>query len=120
MRPIRAALAWAAALTGALVSGCTSGDAPTDEGSIARDVFVAAYVDLRLAALESEDFKVTPAQRDEILSRHGTDQEGLLRFAEVHGPDLEYMSDVWAEIERVMQERTPSEATASGLSRPGA
>jgi len=114
-KPIRAALALAAAL----LASCGGGEAPAGQESMARQVFIDAYVDLRLAAMESEDFTVTPARRDEILARHGTDQETLLRFADVHGPDLEYMNEVWAEVDRLLQERMPSEATsATGLTLP--
>jgi len=119
VNPTWAALGLAAAFAGVLATGCASGDAPTAEEARERQVFIDAYVDLRLAALEAADFRVAPERRDVILARHGTDHESLLRFADVHGPDLEYMNDVWADIERLLQERMPSEATsAAGLTRP--
>ena len=71
-----------------------------------RDTFVTAFVDLRLAAIESEDFVVTDSERDRILSSHGIDGESLLLFANVHGMDVEFMRDVWNDVEQLFGERT--------------
>lgn len=92
----------------ALAAACGAPDADT----IDREIFIEAFVELRLAALESEDFEVAPEQRAEILARHGVDQEGLLRFAEVHGRDVDFMNEVWSEVERRLEERRPDNDTA--------
>ncbi|HUP53740.1 MAG TPA: hypothetical protein VM198_14765 [Longimicrobiales bacterium] len=81
-------------------------------GTIDREIFIEAYVELRLAALQSEDFEVAPEQRAEILARHGVDKEGLLRFADVHGRDVDFMNEVWSEVERRLEERRPDDDTA--------
>jgi hypothetical protein len=100
--PLRALIA----LT-VLAGACGGG-----EDAIDREVFIEAYVELRLAALESEDFEVATDQRAEILSRHGVDQDALLRFADVHGRDLDFMNEVWTEVERRIEERRPDDDTA--------
>lgn len=82
--------------------GDTSGPARSDV--IDRQTFVDTYVDLRLAAIETPEFRVSPQARDEILARHGVDAEDLVRFADAYGRDLELMNEVWTEIEARVQE----------------
>jgi hypothetical protein len=67
--------------------------------AIDRETFIATYVDLRRSALQNTDKQITPAQRDEVLSRHGVGEEDLLGFVEVHGRDVDYMAAVWGEVE---------------------
>jgi hypothetical protein len=68
-------------------------------GAIDRQVFVDTYVDLRTAALANPNGQIRPEQRDSVLARHDVTEEQLLRFAEVHGRDVEFMSAVWGEVE---------------------
>ncbi|HUF76259.1 MAG TPA: hypothetical protein VMM35_08260 [Longimicrobiales bacterium] len=100
----RSAALLAAAMLAAACAGPPPGGEPID-----REVFIDAYVELRLTALEADDFVVTPEQREEILARHGVDEERLLHFADVHGPDTDFMNVVWAEVDRRLQERAPSD-----------
>jgi len=89
----------AAALLLGLAS-CSSDTAEPSAGDVIdRETFVATYVDLRLAAVASPDFRIPPSARDEILARHGVDAEDLVRFAEAYGRDLELMNEVWTEVE---------------------
>ena len=69
------------------------------EGVIDREVFIEAYVDLRIAALDAENQEIGEAARDAILASHGIEADDLLEFAEVHARDLELMRDVWNEVE---------------------
>lgn len=82
-----------ATLLSAVACSGPSGD------SIEREVFVAAYVDLREAALDTDTMRLGDTDRREILARHGVTEEDLLTFAEVHAYELEYMRDVWNEVE---------------------
>ena len=66
---------------------------------IGQDVFIAAYVDLRVAALSSEDGEITDEGRTAVLSRHEVSDIDLLNFAEYHAKDLPFMREVWDEIE---------------------
>jgi hypothetical protein len=93
------ALLWAAAACGTGVG--------TNRGDIDRETFVATYVDLRLAALGTPDMVVPDEQRAEILARHGVDGESLLRFADVHGRDVDYMSELWNEVDEQIQAQQP-------------
>jgi hypothetical protein len=76
--------------------GCGS-SAPGD--TIDREVFIATYVDLRMAALDTDTARIGTVERDAILQQHGVTADDLTTFADVHGADLEYMRDVWAEVE---------------------
>jgi hypothetical protein len=81
------------------LASCDSDGSPVAGDSIDREAFIATYVELRQAAIASPDFRVTPEQRDEVLARHGVSGEDLVHFADVHGRDLEFMNEVWAEVE---------------------
>ena len=52
-----------------------------------------------MAALDTDSSRVGTAERDAILQQHGVAADDLTTFADVHGADLEYMRDVWAEVE---------------------
>ncbi len=102
----RAALAALVALT-----ACGGG-----ADTIDRDVFVATYVDLRVAALQTDSARVAEGQREEILERHGVTEADLTTFAEVHAADLEFMRDVWADVEAAMdrEAEAPAPPTPNG------
>jgi hypothetical protein len=102
--------ALALAAFAALAAAC--GQPPPGGEPIDREVFIEAYVDLRVAALDSDEFVVSPEQRDEILAHHGVDQERLLHFAEVHGGDVDFMNEVWSEVDRRLQERSADDSAA--------
>jgi hypothetical protein len=88
------------------IASCGSDTAqPDPDAVIDRTTFVETYVDLRWETVHTPDFRLTPEARDEILARHGVRSEDLVRFAEVHGRDLELMNEVWAAIEAGIQER---------------
>jgi hypothetical protein len=87
--------------------GDAQGPMPADV--IDREVFIETYVDLRVAAVAADSFRVSAEQRAEILARHGIDSDELLRFADAHGRDLDYMNEVWTEVETRIQDRTGTE-----------
>lgn len=91
----------------ALAAACADRSPPR---TVDREVFIEAYVDLRLAALRAPDFVVSPEQRAQILERHGVDAEELLAFARAYGGDVEFMSEVWNEVERRLEARRTEEA----------
>ncbi len=61
--------------------------------------FIATYVDLRAAALITEDGQVTEVGRSDVLDHHGISEEDLISFAEAYGEDLTFMQEIWNEIE---------------------
>jgi hypothetical protein len=96
-----------------VLASCGGDTSPVASDVISRETFVATYVDLRLAAIASSDFRVTPEQRAEILARHAVDGEDLIRFADVHGRDLELMTEIWTEVETLVQEGSGEDAATN-------
>ena len=95
---------------GLLVSlpACWGNAAGLDEDDIIdREVFIAAYVDLRAAALSTDDGEITDEARAEVLSRHRASEADVLNFAEYHARDLPFMRGVWDEIEVLLEARRP-------------
>lgn len=109
-----------------LAAACgDNGSAPPDPAAetIDRETFVATYVDLRLAALEDTTLSISPAERERVLRRHGVTRDDLFRFVEVHGDRVDFMRDVWDEVdERIRRAGAEEEDTTSsrqtGIGRP--
>ena len=70
--------------------------------------FIATYVDLRAAALITEDGQVTEIGRSEVLGHHGISEEDLISFAEAYGEDLTFMQEIWNEIELRLENTSSS------------
>jgi hypothetical protein len=87
------------------VAACGGGETDVPPDVMDRETFISTYVDLREAVIATPDFRIPPEQRAEILSRHGVDGENLIRFAEAHGEDLDYMNEVWMEVDTRVQRR---------------
>ncbi|MEX2467126.1 MAG: hypothetical protein WD995_09450 [Gemmatimonadota bacterium] len=85
----------------ALVVFASCGQGPSDErdGQVSRSRFIDAYVDLRVTALRAEEGLLTDSARAVVLERHGMTEDELLRFVDAHGRDLDYMRDLWNEVE---------------------
>ena len=92
-------LAGAVRLLGAaaLLAGLAC-DGPAEE-TIDRQVFIDTWVELRIAALDTDSQRIAAADREAVLERHGVTADDLTRFAEVHATDLDFMRDVWNDIE---------------------
>ena len=82
-----------AALSTLAACGARSAD------SIDRDVFIATYVDLRVAALETDSQRVATSDRESILADHGIVEGDLEGFTDAHAEDLDFMRDLWNDIE---------------------
>jgi len=100
-------------LTLLALASCGGDTGPVASDVIERQTFIDTYVELRLAAVQAPDFRVPPSERDQILARHGVSAEDLLRFADAYGRDLEFMNEVWSEIEARFQESS-GDATPPG------
>jgi len=95
--PARLTLTLVGVLLGA---ACRTGPAEAPErGSIDRARFVAAYVDLRTAAVREGKPVMEPERRREILEAHDVTEDELLAFVEEHGEDVSFMQGVWDEVE---------------------
>ena len=75
--------------------GCADDTATT----IDRETFIDVYVEIRVAALGTEDATLLPADRDRILESYAVSVDDLVEFAEVHGEDPTFMQEVWNDIE---------------------
>jgi hypothetical protein len=95
-----------AALLASVGAACTR-TAPQPAGVIDREVFIAAWVDLRLAALQAPDRRLPVAERARVLREHDVTEEELLAFAEAHGSDIELMKAVWDEVDRRFKDMRP-------------
>jgi hypothetical protein len=92
------------------VSACGGNDSvQVVEGVIDRDAFIGAYVDLRAETLDGTEAVLLDEERDSVLARHGLDGESLLAFVEAYGRELEYMNEVWAEIDLRLTARPATE-----------
>jgi hypothetical protein len=69
------------------------------EETIDRQVFIDTWVELRIAALETDSQRIAAPDREAVLDRHEVTADDLTRFAEVHATDLDFMRDVWNDIE---------------------
>jgi len=87
-----------AALVGAF-AGVACGSDGSGPTLIERDIFIDAYVDLRVAALQTDSQRIAHEDRVEILSRHGITDQDLLEFADANAGRLDFMRDVWNEVE---------------------
>ena len=70
-----------------------------DDDSMDREVFIATYVDLRIAAAETDGLRLSDAGREEVLTRHGISAVELSYFVEAHAEDLDFMRELWNEVE---------------------
>ena len=93
-------------------AACGGDGGGADAAAIDRDTFVATYVDLRRASLDAGGGAIEAAERERILGEHGVTEEDLLRFADVHGPDVTYMRGVWDEVQARLEPPSPPADTA--------
>ncbi len=77
--------------------GCSASSA--EDGVMARETFIATYVELRAAALSSPSGTIDLGPRDSILELHGASEARLLEFAEIRGRDPEFMNLLWTEVQ---------------------
>lgn len=99
MNPPRATRRAATLVAVASLVALASCEPSEPEDLIDRETFVDAYVELRIAALDTDSQRVAASDRDAILDRIGITDDDLLRFVEFHGGDLEFMRDVWNDVE---------------------
>ena len=93
------------ALAGFACGGDSAGSPSADLPD--RNVFVATYVALRVAALTSDGGTLTDEARVQTLSSHAVTEEQLLAFVEYHGGDLTFMRDLWNEVELSLDAQRP-------------
>ena len=94
----------------ALCCSCSGGTTGVPEGTVGREVFIGVYVDLRAAALNLGTTETGVDVRDSILAAYGVTGEELLEFVDMHGERVEFMSEIWSEVEGLLSERLEQNA----------
>ena len=89
---------------------CGGGATHVPEDTAEREAFIGAYLDLRAAALNSETTEFGDEVRDSILAAYDVTGQDLLDFIDTHGEDVEFMHDLWAELEMRLIERLEQNA----------
>jgi hypothetical protein len=84
------------------------------DGIIDRETFISVYVDLRAAAIQSPDLELSDEARLEVLARHDVDEDNLIGFVDAYGRELDYMSELWAEVERRIEAAAASPGDQNG------
>ena len=84
---------------------CGGGATDVPEMVEGREAFVGAYLDLRMSAVNSGSSVIEDGVRDSILALHGVTEQDLLDFIETHGEDVEFMRDLWTELEGLITDR---------------
>ena len=88
----------------ALLLGVASGACGTNTpnemvDTIDRETFIEVYVDLRSVALRKTSRKVNAVERDSVLAMHEVTEENLRLFLEVYHTEVEFMRDLWNDVE---------------------
>ena len=89
---------------------CGGGATDVPEDTAARDAFIGAYLDLRTTVLSSGTTDLGDEVRDSILAAYDVTGQDLLDFIDTHGEDVEFMRDLWTELEAHMAERLEQNA----------
>ena len=84
---------------------CSGGTTDVTEVTPGRAEFIGAFIDLRTAALSLGSAALGDEVRDSVLAVYDVTAQDLLDFIETHGEDVEFMHDLWTEIEARMTER---------------
>lgn len=74
-----------------------------------RETFIAIYVDLRIAAMDNFAQEIHPAERDSLLEAYGVTAEDLVAFSDLHGRNVPYMTELWAEVEDLIKQKLEQE-----------
>ena len=89
---------------------CSGGTTDIPEGTVGREAFISVYVDLRARALSLGETETGLDVRDSILAAYGVTGEELVEFVDTHGERVEFMSEIWSEIEGLLSERLEQNA----------
>ena len=82
-----------------LCGSCRGGTTDVPEDTAEREAFIGAYLDLRTEALSTGSTELGNEVRDSILVVHDVTDQDLLDFIDMHGEDIEFMRDLWTEVE---------------------
>ena len=83
---------------------CGGGATGVTGDTAGREAFIGAYLALRSEAMSSRSTEMEDRVRDSILTIYDVTAQELLDFIDTHGEDVEFMRDLWTEIETRMVE----------------
>ena len=89
---------------------CSGGTTDVPDATVGREAFIQVYVDLRATALSLGTTDSGLDVRDSILAAHGVTGEDLLEFVDTHGERVEFMSEIWSEVQGLLSERLEQNA----------
>lgn len=83
-----------------LTAACDDGIPRSGPGSaIERERFVEVMVELRVEGVRSPTGRIGTTARERILGGHGLVEDDLRNFVEVHGRNVPFMTEVWADVQ---------------------
>ncbi len=85
-----------------------------ESAAISRELFVATYVDLRVAAVTNPEGSIDGASKASILAQHGVTEDDLLEFVDVHGVRVRYIRDVWNEVDQALEDLRMAQDSVGG------
>jgi hypothetical protein len=83
--------------------GGSTTDLPQDTAG--REAFIGAYLDLRMEALSLGSNLIGDELRDSVLTVYDVTEQDLRDFVDVHGEDVQFMHDLWTDIDTRLTER---------------
>ncbi len=83
---------------------CGGGATDVTDDTAGRETFIGAYLALRSEAMSSGSTEIEDRVRDSILTVYDVTAQELLDFIDTHGEDVEFMRDLWTEMETRMVE----------------
>jgi hypothetical protein len=89
---------------------CGGGATDVADETAGREAFIGAYLALRSEAMSSGSSEIEDRVRDSILTVYDVTAQELLDFIHTHGEDVEFMRDLWTEIETRMVELLEQDA----------
>jgi hypothetical protein len=84
---------------------CSGSTTDLPEDTAGRETFIGAYVDLRIEALGLGSNFIGDELRDSVLTVYDVTEQDLRDFVDLHGEDVQFMNDLWSEIDARLSER---------------
>lgn len=78
-------------------------------GGLTREQYVDLYVSILRAADAARDSVAATDSARRILAEHGFTEDDLLQFADRYASEPQTLTDIWAEIERRLQQPAEEE-----------
>jgi hypothetical protein len=84
--------------------GLTTPRSATAPDVIDAETFASVYIELRRAQEQAGSPEAFATIKRELFERYGIEEEMLIRFAETHGRDIDFIIDLWNALEKRLAE----------------